>query len=109
MDAIDQILGSDCLLVLWDGDGTGNRKGMLNQRGADSDYSLNRYVASFLSIRLLSIARHCWEVRVEIRVTETPASRRQVKPRISGRIRNNVAYKFKRPIEQVNICNMSGS
>src|SRR6266487_6634315 len=72
VDARNQILCRDCLVVLRNSDRTCNRKRLLNQCGSDGDYSLYRYLATLFSIGLLTVACCRREVRIEIRVAEPP-------------------------------------
>src|SRR5437879_10423408 len=104
VDASNQILCCDRLLVLRNSNGTCNHKCMLNQRGSDGDYSLNRYIATLSCIGLLTISRRCRKVCIKIRITETPAPRRQVKPRVGRWIRYNMTGCLKGSIKQVSIC-----
>src|SRR6266487_2328419 len=106
VDARNQILCRDRLVVLRNSNRTSNRKRLLNQCGSDGDYSLYRYMATLFSIGLLTVACCRREVRIEIRVAETPASRCKVEPSVSRWIRKNMARRFKRFIDQVNIRNM---
>src|SRR6266487_2035337 len=106
VDARNQILCCDCFMVLRNSDRSCNRKRLLNQRGSDGDYSLYWYIATLFSIGLFTITRCRREVRIEIRVAETPASWCQVEPFVSRWIRKNMACRFKRFIDQVDIRNM---
>src|SRR6266516_1348501 len=83
VDARNQILCRDCLVVLRNSDRTCNRKRLLNQCGSDGDYSLYRYLATLFSISLLTVACCRRVVRIEIRGAETPASWCKGEPSVS--------------------------
>src|SRR5262249_8300766 len=106
MDTSNQVLCSYYLMILRNIDGSSNHKSMLNQCWCNGDYALNRNFATLLSIGELTITCCCREVCVEIGIAKAPATRCQVKPSVSLRIRNMLTSHSIGPIEQVRICDL---
>src|SRR5256885_2236720 len=91
MDTIDQVLSSDSFVVLRHIDGPGNCQSVLDQRRGYSDYPLNRDIASFSHVVLLTITGCCREICIEVGVTKTPACGCEIKPPVGGWIRDTLS------------------
>src|SRR6266568_5622162 len=109
MDTIYQVLCGHGLVILWDSDRPGNFESMRDQCRRNGDYSLNGNIATFALIVQLAIPCRRREVRIEVRVTQTPTPCSKVigKPGVCRWVRDTVTSSRIRFIEQVNIGNMS--
>src|SRR5712691_164337 len=100
----NQVLGGDDVRVFCDVDWPGNVQHMLDQYRSNSHYPLKSSGASLALIVLLAIAGHRWKIRVQVGIAQTPTSRRDIKPLVGRRERDDMTSGFKWSIQQVNIC-----
>src|SRR5712691_1570313 len=108
MNTINQILGGHGFMVFGNGDRPHDCKCLLNERWGNGNHSLNGNVTTFESVVLLGITSCRGEVCIEIGIAQVPTPRCEVKPAVFQWIRYTMTSSFERPIEQVDVCNVSG-
>src|SRR5438132_10231990 len=82
VDTFDQVLCSHRLLILWNSDGTCYGKRLLDQCWSDRNHSTDRNISSLLCVDEFAIPCCCWEICIEIRITQTPTVWCYIKPGI---------------------------
>src|SRR2546423_8752005 len=87
VDTVDQVLGGYCLVILGNGDRSGNCQSLLDQPRRNGDHPLNGNLASLFFIGRFTIARRYREVGIEIGVAKTPTPRCYVEPGIGRCVR----------------------
>src|SRR5579862_5610131 len=107
MDTVNQVLGSDDLMIFRNTDWPGNSDSFLNKLRSNSYHSLYWHFTIFTTVVLLCITSVGGKICIEIRIAKTPTVGAKIEPLECGRIRNSLLRRSKGIIEQIYICDMS--
>src|SRR6266849_6406143 len=107
VNADNQVLCCHRLLVLWNNDGASDSKCLLDKCRSNSYHSLNGNSATLANRGQLRSPSCCWEIRIKVRVSQTPTPPCKVKPMVRWRKWDSVACSLKRSVEEIHIGNVS--